>query len=181
MTTETRIALTSAFVSVLALGLTMYEAWATRRHNRLSVKPALSFDLVLDEEQCALVIRLRNNGLGPAVVRRYEMLVDGRSLEQLNIRQFQELSALLDVQARYSIPLRDEVIPIDASIDLIVIKHDTTDAKARYVARRAAQRLTIRTAYSSMYDDYLNVQFNGTVFIPPQPEDKVPDASPLLP
>jgi hypothetical protein len=65
-------------VAVCAFFVAVYQAYATRRHNRLSVTPHLVVftDRRNDNGQAKFVVKLRNSGLGPAIIRTYEVLLD---------------------------------------------------------------------------------------------------------
>lgn len=73
----------SVVISICALLLTMYQAWVTRKHNRLSVQPRLTTHLRIErdaaEERITRVIAtLSNSGLGPAIIKSFEMLVNDK-------------------------------------------------------------------------------------------------------
>lgn len=67
-------------VACLSLGLTLYQTSATRRHNRLLVRPHLVFDSQLDstEREGHHTYRLcvKNVGLGPAIFQRFSISLD---------------------------------------------------------------------------------------------------------
>src|SRR5688572_25280527 len=75
-------AMSAVFIALLALTVTIWQAALTRRHNRLSVRPHLRIDwLVSDEgtdEKVSVV--LSNNGLGPAIIKRFQWKIDGKPL-----------------------------------------------------------------------------------------------------
>lgn len=73
------------FVSVCAIALTFYQAYLSRQHNRLSVRPSLSTlvdaDPAPDNPQITLVsVKLVNSGLGPAYIKSFEILVFGEAV-----------------------------------------------------------------------------------------------------
>jgi len=66
MGTSDYIALASLAVAVSAFGIAVWQGWLSRRHNILSVKPRLQFNLsTLD----GLHLYMENQGLGPAVIK----------------------------------------------------------------------------------------------------------------
>ncbi len=70
-----------------ALGLAVYQYVATRRHNRLSVKPHVDshFDTGSNENgEGWLIFKLSNNGLGPALIRKFQITQAGRVLADIN-------------------------------------------------------------------------------------------------
>ena len=73
----------SVVISICALLLTVYQAWATRKHNRLSVQPRLATQLqiehdVTEERVIRVIATLSNSGLGPAIIKSFEILVNDK-------------------------------------------------------------------------------------------------------
>ena len=77
----------SAFIGILmgftAVSLTVYQAWATQRHERLMVRPYVRAVWYLEGAGHRNVLHLENSGLGPAIVRSLTVQVDGQSLDLL--------------------------------------------------------------------------------------------------
>jgi hypothetical protein len=65
----------AVFIALMSLAITLYEAQATREHDRMSVWPRLSQE---SSDSAGMYDRaITNVGLGPALVRAYEVRVDG--------------------------------------------------------------------------------------------------------
>lgn len=68
-------------VSICALFFTAYQAWLSRQHNKLSVKPSLTTwsETIFDKNRNCYIYEstLINAGLGPAYIKSYEVLIDG--------------------------------------------------------------------------------------------------------
>ncbi len=75
------ITMISICIAAAAFIITLYEVHATRRHNRLSVQPNLTF--YGDEEKGEFIFRLqlKNEGLGPAIITRFEINIDGITVD----------------------------------------------------------------------------------------------------
>jgi hypothetical protein len=76
MSTEMIATIGTLVVAVAALGITVWQGWLMRKHNRLSVKPLLRID------RNAILgfpfnIVLANVGTGPAIFREVKIFVDG--------------------------------------------------------------------------------------------------------
>lgn len=65
-------------VAVCALALTIYQAYLTRRHNRLSVRPLLDRAMQKDRKAEGITISffVRNSGAGPAVIKQRSVYLD---------------------------------------------------------------------------------------------------------
>jgi hypothetical protein len=65
----------AVFIALTSLSITLYEAQATREHDRMSVWPRLSQE---SSDSGGIYDRaITNVGLGPALVRSYEVRIDG--------------------------------------------------------------------------------------------------------
>ncbi|MDG4858054.1 hypothetical protein P8605_07800 [Streptomyces sp. T-3] len=76
---STVVAICATFVAVASLVVSVHEGRASRQHNRLSVRPLLQLDHSWRIGQKA-GLRLTNAGLGPAIVVRTVLTVDGNPL-----------------------------------------------------------------------------------------------------
>ncbi len=81
-------------VSICAIGLTIYQAHATRRHARLSVQPRVDWHIFVDAGKGILTLSLANDGLGPAILKDVALVVDGTALPTTS------LEACADVNRR---------------------------------------------------------------------------------
>ena len=83
---------TPIIVSCCAIGLTVFQAYAIRRHNRLSVAPRLDTRWQYDGRADEIAISLVNVGLGPAVVKSVVLHHNGEELGPSNLQTCFELS-----------------------------------------------------------------------------------------
>lgn len=84
----------STAIALLALFLTFYQTFATRKHNRLSVRPHLT--TVTQNSRTPTGARITadliNCGPGPAIISRFEVVLDGRATEVREPREMEELA-----------------------------------------------------------------------------------------
>lgn len=85
----------TALIALVALGLSIYEGWESRRHNRLSVRPFLTEAVRMSPAHERMCLVLKNNGLGPAVVKKWTLHVDGKPCEELGLKTWEQLTAHL--------------------------------------------------------------------------------------
>lgn len=69
-------------VAAFALFLTIYEGCATRKHNKLSVKPIMFVSFEFNEEGTGWLAL--NSGVGPGVLKWLEVKVDGKPARTWN-------------------------------------------------------------------------------------------------
>ncbi len=67
-------------VSLSAIGLSVYQGAATRRHARLSVQPRVEWRIHEDAGAGTLELSLVNVGFGPAVLSDVAVIVDGQKI-----------------------------------------------------------------------------------------------------
>lgn len=70
-------------LSICAIFLTVYQAVLTRRHNRLSVRPHLVWDIAKIWNKSSVEARfsLHNKGIGPAIIKDRYFLLDERRFD----------------------------------------------------------------------------------------------------
>jgi hypothetical protein len=73
------VAICATVIAVLSLAVSVGEARATRRHNRITVRPFLELRVDLRQDGKA-GLQLINAGLGPAAITRTVLSLDGQSL-----------------------------------------------------------------------------------------------------
>ena len=79
----TVIAICGVVIAVASLGVSAYVAWATRKHNRLSVRPLLGLTATFPVGATA-GLRLTNSGLGPARIVDSQLTFDGEQFGEFN-------------------------------------------------------------------------------------------------
>ena len=122
---ENAIAVSAGVISLLALITTVYHGVATRKHFKLSVKPNLSINFGPNEEETFLHIIISNEGLGPAIIKRFVIVKNGEIIRPKNPT---EITKLLEDEydtvkfpTRVSLPHRDEALGAKKSITLLKI------------------------------------------------------------
>jgi hypothetical protein len=63
-------------ISTCAISLTIYQAYNTRRHTRLSVQPRLDWTVNLQGDG-GIAYSLTNDGFGPAILKQLNVKLDG--------------------------------------------------------------------------------------------------------
>jgi hypothetical protein len=135
-------------ISFLALAVAVYSAYATRKHNRLSVRPHIGISFVANDKGAGWV--LSSNGAGPAIVNSFEVTVDGKPIQSWDA----VLNALgIDLQGRkyeFSIPTPGTNLPprVDGTATLLWV-----DPAARTALLKNFARVQLKLVYCSLYDE----------------------------
>jgi hypothetical protein len=80
---NTVIAICSVLIAVASLAVSAYVAWATRKHNRLSVRPVLGFTTTYSADGISGLL-LTTSGLGPARIIRSRLTYNGVQFGEFN-------------------------------------------------------------------------------------------------
>ncbi len=148
MNTDEYVSIGTLAVALAALCVAVYEGWRARRHDRLSVRPLLEMEKQFDKKAWWLL--LRNVGLGPAIIKSFDLSVDG--------------SAVLDWQAvgeRLGIPFyfeyasfhKDHAMPEGGNAYLIHLSGESDSESNRTILDAAICRLSVQISYVSMYGE----------------------------
>lgn len=151
-------------ISICALFLTISQSRATRRHNRLTVRPHLtSFtEQTADATRRDLVAvkaSLTNNGLGPAFIESFQILVDGIPVDvehPSDVNALVEKDFPLDVIADenwYSVLRKGYVLAKDEKVVLAALTVVRTLDVTEEVLRAALDRYHILVRYKSAYGE----------------------------
>lgn len=155
MDSNTAISLASAAVATAALFISIWNAWATRRHNRLSVQPHLALSKKTSPHAPQLTIDIKNNGLGPAIITGIRVFVDDIDQPLTRAAQWQDIVAKLRIFGGmitgYAMLSTEALRPGDTM--LLVSINDPTKAYDVQTIQAETTRLRIVVEYSSMYGD----------------------------
>ncbi len=80
MTWEAIAGFSSAVIAICALGLTIWQARIARQYNKLSVRPHLTTWIHFNKTNHVYVVDLLNNGIGPAFIKDFKLLIDGHAI-----------------------------------------------------------------------------------------------------
>lgn len=80
---EILVSISSLIIALCALVFTIWQTYIQRAHNRLSVKPHLFTFTTKDRHNnlARLQILLKNNGLGPAFINKFQVYYKGQECE----------------------------------------------------------------------------------------------------
>lgn len=148
-------------VSALAVLLTAYSVWATRRHNRLMVQPRLSAWSDTHQDRATNVtvfeVKLRNSGLGPAFIQKFEVTLDDTPLkvttpDDLFARVSEAVPANYTPDPRYCSVLRKGyVMAKDAEIRVVHLGIEQATPAQHEQLKRFNLRITFESAYGDLY------------------------------
>lgn len=150
---------TALVVAVCALFVAGYQASATRRHKRLSVRPhvVVTAERLYDGPKACFVVKLRNNGLGPAIIRGYEALLDGKPFNTKNTDEVatkvRELAKRQFLNFRHFHLASGDAFAKDQEVVLLNVELPLFIGDVGNKVLEPFERLSTRIAYESVYGE----------------------------
>jgi hypothetical protein len=142
------VAICATVIAVVSLAVTVYEARATRRHNRISVRPFLELRVNLSQGRKA-GLQLINAGLGPAVIIRTVLTLDGQPLGEFGETSVNVLRSKLSVRPA-AVTFRRTILA--AAYDQFLLSIDPFDrTEHAEFADLLRHRLGLEIHYESLY------------------------------
>lgn len=168
----------AVFVAFCALVLTIKSHAATREHNRVSVRPRLATTVLTSrtphlDGSVTLTLRalLTNVGLGPAVVKRSDVLLDGK--EEL-AEEFADVQLLLErvfpgilLGPTYSFHKLRREHAIEVGKEVEIVAFEVLNPSADF--DKEIQRLGLRVCFESLYGDRFTYDSQDHLGEPPIP------------
>ena len=160
MDANTVIAICSVVIAVASLGVSAYVAWATRKHNQLSVQPVLGFGTMFRAGGTA-GLRLVNSGLGPARIISSQLWLGDEKFGQFNQPN---VDAFRDRLKREGLPVRPHAttlgekpfLPADYREFLLSFDHYDPSRHGEF-ARLIQDQLRLEIQYESIYGQRVTV------------------------
>jgi hypothetical protein len=148
MNASTVVAICATIIAVSSLAVSVYEARATRRHNRISVRPFLELRVGLPQGRRA-GLQLVSAGLGPAVITSAVLSLDGESLGEFGETSVNLLRSKLSVRPS-AVTFRRTTLAADYDQFLLSIEPFDRSEHAEF-ADLLRHRLGMEIHYDSLY------------------------------
>lgn len=164
-------------VTVLGFGVAFYQSYATRRHNRLLVKPHLILTNPFTSLELAgyytYSLKVRNVGLGPALIENYSLSIG----DELEIKNHAILETLIKYANKHfkakgkarcvSGPLwKDTALDKGEQKTLIEInfpRDEVSFMEARSLAKKFIAKLNAEIKYQCHYGNHFKVSLKTKV------------------
>jgi hypothetical protein len=137
-------------VSLLALAVAVYSAYATRKHNRLSVRPHISLSFNANDKGAGWVRTI--SGAGPAIINTFEVTVDGKPVQTWDEVLIAFNINPHDTNGKVAIPTPGTyLLPSSEATKALLWVESPPAARAAIV--KNADRVQIKLAFCSLYDE----------------------------
>ncbi|UCV29897.1 hypothetical protein [Ferribacterium limneticum] len=149
-------AIASAIIATCAFFTATWQACATHKHNRLSVRPLLN--TWTDHSQNSYKVQLSNIGIGPALIKRFSIYVDDKELDGIGTEPISKAVRILFPQNTphilYSSHLsKGGVLAVNQTIDLVVLQFDQRTSPAPELLEQLGKRVKLLVEYTSIYQN----------------------------
>lgn len=163
MNWEMIVGASGCVIALCALMLSIWQGVQARRHNKISFRPHLTTWFHEGNNSGHFQLDLINNGLGPAVISEFRVLVDekkisGTGLEPLNklieiiFKGYQYKSKTGYVSPGYSMSAKERC-------SLITLDFDS-DWPTESVMEHLIKRIDIQVEYRSFYDESFSMDLH---------------------
>ena len=157
------IAIAAVATAVCALVATLWQACIARRHSRLSVRPHLD-DHVWRSAGQPFRLSVVNSGLGPAIVTRSSILIDGAEFEvgaDVDWPAFAYFSPDLPREMQWTLMTIGTVISSGNQIDIVKWPVEFESATEHRAVHNTLGRVGLLISYKSMYDEHFSLNRAG--------------------
>lgn len=143
-----------ATMAFLAFLLSLWQGYSNRKHNRMTIKPALCH--WLHSESSAFNFSVTNNGFGPAVVKDFKLFVDGSEVGGLKDTIIEQgIKQLFSQTAQISTAHLNQnyVIAPNQTILIAQVNFLAMDAPSKDEIKKTIERARLLISYESGYGD----------------------------
>ena len=161
MTPELVSAWSSIAIALMALAVTIWQGYLTRTHNRVSLRPHLTFQHKLSDSDPRFQLDIQNNGVGPAEITKFQVLLDGKAQDHFEAPSWLAILDTIGLQGRACGATYDpgEFIAANQTLQLLKVECGRNPVTIRQV-RQAMQRVTVHVSYKSIYGDSHEARFD---------------------
>ncbi|MFI6440942.1 hypothetical protein [Streptomyces sp. NPDC050759] len=150
MDANTGIAICAAVIALGSLWTSWVQTRSARKHNRQSVRPLLQIRRVKRYGDTTARLDVINAGLGPAIVTRTLVTLDGETIGQWNLNTYRTVARPLPFYPKVTTLAEGTAILIGQKIHLLHID-DYNDEEHRWFWDLITQRMFIEIRYESLY------------------------------
>lgn len=144
----------SITIAICAIAVAVSETYLTRKHNRLSVRPSLHFDIMHSKGE--LRVSIKNKGLGPAIIKSFRVFFNGEELVGSAYEIANEISDELEIAhfaPKVYIPGSEQNFLPNEELHILRIPDLVSDIEELSRVREALVYLNVQVNYLSIYEE----------------------------
>lgn len=157
------------FIAVIALVVSVWSAYETRKHNRLSVKPSILVSGVFTDDLDQSGILVSNNGSGPAFINKFEVYIDSKILPSKSTvelgRAIQQALNISDIYLYVGVPTPGAVFKEGTTHKILGTSNKLSNLTADQLSRlgKAIPKIEFIVGFSSLYEEDFEYSRKGIV------------------
>ncbi len=146
-------------IALCALGTTFWQAYVSRQHNKLSVKPYLTTWTHLQNDGASNIftVDILNNGVGPALIKSFQIYVDGQEVkgkdDELVKKAFKILFPTYQSEPDYAYMSKGYMMPPREKCHLVKAVFSTPIEVVEKEVEHAKERVRVVVKYESIYQE----------------------------
>jgi len=161
---EIMIGVSATVIALASLLLSVWQGLEARHHDRLSVLPRLTFKNAFATGEPHTGITLANKGVGPAIVQKFAIFVDGKPVESDDFAGWLNALSQLGINETWAdfhyFGNGDALSAGETVFILVIAPNEQTPANRRRL-ENATRRLRIVIVYTSVYGQQFTEEYPG--------------------
>ncbi len=146
------------FIASLALGVTFWQLWVQRKHNRMSVKPYLVFNRIESVVAHEMAIVLKNAGLGPAIIKDVAVYLNKEPYNMSSTDPWKGLLIQAGLNTGVVAGMTLDKYAISAEETVKIVRAETYNSLKDMI--ECIHRIDIIIRYESCYGESFEVRLN---------------------
>ena len=168
---ELTLSISAMIIAISSIAISIWEGITMRNHYHLSIQPRLDYFFDIegfpDDDKTnfsTAVYKVKNNGLGPAVITNIEYFIDEKKIDTGSDENkdiiFDELFNFDNIAGRgYSTLLIGQTIPMNETLTIYEYAFMTKEAFKRQ-SMEFYNRFSFIIKYKSLYDEHFETSHN---------------------
>lgn len=162
------IAISSGLIALLALSVTLWQAYLTRKHNHLSCRPVLDISSH-SQTDGRIGLTVSNHGPGPAIVKSIKANFRKVNYDLSSVKDFEKLvqvitkNGVITNKFAAGILTHESVIAPNQEYELLTINQSEGRTAIAQAFGKIAHEIRIDVIYISLYDKEYSTTFDSPV------------------
>lgn len=145
----------AAWVALIVMIATIWQACIARKHNKLSVTPKLTIWKHEDLQNHTFKFDLINNGVGPAIIKSIRFLVDDKKITGQELEPYKKIAALIfpnnPINISGSYFSSGFMLPAEKTLNLVTFQFASNPQLTKQQFDAALERVDVIIRYQSIY------------------------------
>ena len=151
----------SVVIALCALAISIWQGAQARKHNRLSFRPHLATWTHKNAETGSYEVELMNNGLGPAMIKKFALFVDGKLISGDGTEPIEKTLKILfpniPYQSQQSYLSNGYSMAPKERCSIIKLRFTTPQLLTLELVEHASRRCDLEICYTSFYGEVFHL------------------------